>query len=79
MTRDELIKLAKQAGFQADSFGIGIWDSQDFNDFARLVAEHEREECARVCDNADQEYDCIGVPYKLNHTCADAIRARTLK
>ena len=51
MTRDELIKLAKQAGFLADSFGIGIWDSNDFNIFARLVEEQEREACASIVDN----------------------------
>ena len=65
MTRYELINLAKQAGFLADSFGIGIWDSNDFNIFARLVEEHEREACAQ-----------IALP---NWRIADEIRARGQK
>jgi hypothetical protein len=42
MTRDEIIEMAKQAGYSVDTFGFGIWDSAEFNRFAKLVAEAER-------------------------------------
>ena len=47
MTHDDIIRMAKEAGFLADGFGIGIWDSQDFNDFAYLVAAAERKEVSQ--------------------------------
>lgn len=43
MTRDDIICMAKEAGFETDGFGIGIWDSADFNRFAALVANREKE------------------------------------
>ena len=46
MTRDDIIRMAKEAGFETDGFGIGIWDSADFNRFAALVAAAEREKVA---------------------------------
>jgi hypothetical protein len=49
MTQDEIIEMAKQAGYSVDTFGFGIWDSAEFNRFAKLIAQHEREACAEVC------------------------------
>ena len=46
MTRDDIIRMAREAGFQTDMFGLGIWDSSEFNKFASLVAATEREACA---------------------------------
>jgi hypothetical protein len=42
MTREKLIELAREAGYQEDMFGFGIWDSKEFNAFAALVAAAER-------------------------------------
>jgi hypothetical protein len=53
MTQDEIIEMAKQAGYSVDTFGFGIWDSAEFNRFAKLVAEHERKECEKIIWNAD--------------------------
>jgi len=49
MTQDEIIEMARQAGYSVDMFGFGIWDSAEFNRFAKLVAQHEREACSEVC------------------------------
>jgi hypothetical protein len=49
MTQDEIIKMARQAGF-----GIGLDDPIIYaahERFAKLVAQHERTECAKVCDD----------------------------
>ena len=50
MTKDEIIKIAKQAGFAdgvPEIIGILVFDN-----FAKLVAEKEREACAKLCDEA---------------------------
>jgi hypothetical protein len=49
MNSDDIIRMAREAGYLEDMFGIGIWDSQEFNTFSNLVAAAEREACAKVC------------------------------
>ena len=44
MTREDIVRIAKEAGME--SFNICI----ELDDFAKLVAEHEREACAKLCD-----------------------------
>jgi hypothetical protein len=41
--REDIIRMAREAGYQEDMFGFGIWDSKEFNAFAALVAAAERE------------------------------------
>ena len=71
MTQDEIIKMARQAGF---AHGIGCFAAveEDIVAFAKLVAEKEREECAEVCDDIHVEHEVKGV----FSTYAEAIRAR---
>ena len=47
MTRDEVIDMAKEAGFTS---GEIAWHDNMFEAFAKLVAEREREACAKVCE-----------------------------
>ena len=61
MTIEGIIRMAKQAGFADEEIDNC---QQIFIHFAMLVAEHEREACAKVADTAE--------PYKS----ADLIRAR---
>jgi hypothetical protein len=54
MTQDEIIEMAKQAGF--DVYGKKVaWDDVICTDelvaFAKLVAEKEREACAKIADS----------------------------
>jgi len=73
ITNAKLIKLAKQAGFnlEFDAYVYEHWDN--FQAFAKLVAEKsasvEREACAKVCDS-DATIEGIA------QRCAEAIRAR---
>ena len=75
MTRDEIISMAREAGMLIPSFRIGgglalgTCAVPDFERFAGLVAQAEREACAKVCD------DMAGSDY-LPHQLAAAIRAR---
>jgi hypothetical protein len=70
MTSDDIIRMAREAGF-ADTQGT-VHAAYQLEHFAALVAQHEREACAKVADewqNAihDPRYEC---------DCATAIRAR---
>ena len=65
MTQDEIIELARQAGF--DCYGKHItWDdvicTNELEAFAKLVATKEREACAKVADGfigGDVIAECI--------------------
>ena len=67
MTKEEIIEMARQVGFEEHQ---AKFDTR-FEPFAKLVAEHEREACAKVCD-LFQARDVGMQPAE----CAGAIRAR---
>jgi hypothetical protein len=48
MTQDEIIEMAKQAGWSKEYLAIG---DERLERFAKLVAQHELEACAKVCDD----------------------------
>jgi hypothetical protein len=86
MTRDDIIKMAKQAGLLPIDIGptIETWQMRRKEEslvrFAELVAAHEREECAKVCDEkVDAEYATGKVDHNemaWTQACLIAIRAR---
>jgi hypothetical protein len=49
MTQDEMIEMARQAGFKIGLDIPSIYAAHER--FANLVAQHEREACAKVCDD----------------------------
>ena len=70
MTREDIIKLAREAGWPH------AWmDAERLERFAALVAAAEREACAKACEERQevfQKYYTKG----LAAMCAEAIRAR---
>ena len=53
MTREEIIKMAKQAGVEdSNEYNHLVCTEVELIAFAKLVAEHEREKCAKLCDLA---------------------------
>jgi hypothetical protein len=53
MTQDEIIEMARRAGFDPHDMSSDFTcNLKDINSFAKLVAQHEREACAKVCDLA---------------------------
>ena len=74
MNREDIIRMAKQAGFER--LGHDKHDYVCYPDeleaFAALVASAEREACAKVCEDIGraEEMQAIGNDY------AEAIRAR---
>ena len=73
MTKEKIIQMARQAGFLDYELDDGTTDAFDvrYEAFARLVAEHEREVCAKVCN----EY-ANGLERNYSEIIAEAIRAR---
>jgi len=83
MTKDKIIEMARQAGFDIgmweklsdddDVFGYGIDGThENLEAFARLVAEKEREACANICETLELP----DWPDKVRQPLAQAIRAR---
>ena len=73
MTREEIIEMARQAGFVDYELDDGTTDACDkrYEAFAVLVASAEREACAKV----SEEY-AIGLERNYSEIIADKIRAR---
>jgi hypothetical protein len=71
MTKEEIIEMARQSGAMFDHM---TWVERDllpvFERFAKLVAEMEREKCARLADEWVLAY-----PHP-SKTIAESIRAR---
>ena len=79
MTQDEIIQMAKEANIWIASgwkkHGTTI---DELVRFAKVVAQHEREVCARVCDdiNAKYKWPEDTAERVASQWCADSIRAR---
>lgn len=75
MTRDEILRMAREAGlcidgevaFSPNHDGADV-DLVDLQTFAELVAAAEREACAKECE--------AGGGFQDGYSCAAAIRAR---
>jgi hypothetical protein len=74
MNREEIIRMARVAGFERLGHTNEDWVCypEDIETFAFLVAFAEREACAKVCEDYGraEEMQAIGNDY------AEAIRAR---
>jgi hypothetical protein len=71
MTRDDIIRMMRSV---CDTDKVDAWHNEfwtvtqdELERFAALVAEREREACAKVCD---------GWMHANGNDCAEAIRAR---
>jgi len=78
MTRDDILRMAREAGgYVAELPNGDAWllDDAVVKRFAALVAAHEREACAKVCEGNDAAWTETAWNDAC-HTCAVAIRAR---
>jgi hypothetical protein len=79
MTREDIIRMARQAEDYADTiyekgeYHPGWLEVRDTH-FAKLVAEAEREACAEIADSVDNYANPMTAK-----DCAEAIRARGSK
>lgn len=73
MTREDIIRLAQQVGL------VGINPHQNgiyvdvIEAYTKLVEEHERSECAKICDNELKEWG------EFDSDVADVARAIRLR
>ena len=71
MTKEEINKMVEQAGFHGMlSIGV-VMDVNQLEAFAKLVAEHERDECLKICDE-----QASGAYWEGADGCAYLIRKR---
>jgi hypothetical protein len=52
MTRDDIVKWAAEAGIMPPDWGATENQWRSLTAFAELAAAYEREECAKVCEQA---------------------------
>ena len=87
MTKDDIMKMARDAGVPDPMVFIGAYER-----FATLVAAAEREACAKVCDEqatrsedrmekskTSKARDVYSAAGQTAHWMAEAIRARSQK
>jgi len=73
MTQDEIIEMYLEVSNKLCNGTEWCWAGvgEPLQLFAKLVAQHEREACAKVCDDLDKMRG-----YSYADKCATAIRAR---
>jgi len=79
MTKEEIIEMANKYFFSIEYDDGVVHEFYEFSfeelvDFVKVIAEREREECAKVCDAMDSISDYYTLRVEL--VCAQAIRAR---
>ena len=76
MTQDEIIYIGRKSGLKVGPSLHGfdeVWGTvEDLERFARLVAKHEREACAKIAD----EYVGQDLEHNFSALVAHNIRAR---
>ena len=70
MTKDDILRMAREAGMHDPMIFLGAYE-RFANSVYALAAEREREKCAKVCENLAMQQD-----WDLRDQCAAAIRAR---
>lgn len=84
MTKDEIIEMARKAGFERLGHTDDDWVCypEDIKAFAKLVAAKERDACAKVCEKHAEVYASLPKTLTTDTSWAacidnrDAIRAR---
>ena len=86
MNREDIIRMAREAGFKVDWQHADVAEikAKRYEYFAALVAAHERESCARLCDQmfhdwCNQEFEDEDEAYRNKpdaEDCKKAIRER---
>jgi len=81
MNREDIIRMAREAGLHiaTDVNWMPIIGLEYAERFAKLVAQHEREACAKDLDDASEaakDVDPQGFVWRAVKDCAEAIRAR---
>ncbi len=89
MNKEDIIRMAREAGLRVGTnlsgvvlvgspaeIGLAHLTIEELERFAALVAAHEREACAKVCDAVQKKNEDDGAWMWEARNCAAAIRAR---
>ena len=83
MTQDEILEIAQESGLGSERWTTDKQLHDFLERFAALVAAHEREACAKVCEENGKEpddhkaYEGYDEGYQDgSNNCAASIRAR---
>ena len=81
MTKEEIIEMAKQVKLPYDYVTGEIMWLDSIEQFAKLIAEKEREACAKLCDDRTTAYQYATDSWAQEHIneakhLSQAIRAR---
>ena len=76
MTRDDIIKLAREAGLMVGVIGCTV---ESCRRFADCIAAAEREACADILDRNADRCDPYSVAFDVLDSNAKAIRSRGQK
>ena len=76
MDREEIIRMAQECQFAHYYESGDLVAMPQLERFAALVAAHEREACAKVCDAVQKKNEDDGAWMWEARNCAAAIRAR---
>lgn len=74
MTQNEILVTLKKVINDNQQFTTWTVSTPHIMELVRICVEKEREECAKICDDIDTEYNGEDV---LATWCATAIRARS--
>jgi hypothetical protein len=75
MTRDDIVRMAHEAGIPMRSHEYQD-EPTKLERFAALVAQYEREACAKVCEQMSGPIETYNPAYAHYIKCAEAIRNR---
>ena len=78
MTQDDIIRMAREAGLHiaTDVNWMPIIGLEYAEKFAKLVAQHEREACAKACYEEANKHPIGLDSWWASTHCAQAIEAR---
>ena len=80
MTRDDIKRMAREAGGCFEELPLCdawlFYEDEHLERFAALVAEREREACAKVCDEVECGSSMMIEERQTANECARKIRAR---
>ena len=76
MTQNEIIEMARRAGFYQAGHTSYQVITATIEDFAKLVAEREREACANIVEENANKCGVDTVAWMILASNAEAIRAR---
>ena len=76
MNKEDIIRMARECQFAHYYESGDLVAMPQLERFAALVAAHEREACAKVCDAVQKKNEDDGAWMWEARNCAAAIRAR---